>query len=114
MMIDLSLYYRKIIRVRRGQYALPSIDERLLRALRLGGQLACRSALEYYSGQPIAEPWHILVHANASRFGAGDAVIHWTRRAIRSRTIVPRDLAERQARACRAAAAGRKHEVTRS
>ena len=56
MMIDLSLYYGKIIRVRRGQYALPGVHPSILRALRIGGTLAWVSALRYYGDVADAGP----------------------------------------------------------
>ncbi|MCU1422782.1 MAG: hypothetical protein JWN36_2433 [Microbacteriaceae bacterium] len=49
--IDMALYYRKILRVRRGQYASLDTPPAILRALRVGGRLACVSALAFYAGR---------------------------------------------------------------
>jgi len=104
-MIDMSLYYRKIIRVRRGQYALPEMPPHILRALRVGGRLACVSALAHYAGEPSDE-LHVLVKYGISRLGwsPGDqVVVHWSRRPVRgTRLIVAEEEARAQAANCRA------------
>lgn len=108
-MIDMSIYYRRIVPIRRGQYALPGLDPRFVRALRAGGRLACVSALSYYADADAdadrAEsiPVHVLVPYGISHLPTGDSVVHWTRRPLKgSRLVVSQDLAERQARTCRA------------
>lgn len=116
-MIDLSLYYRKILRVRQGQYASVGTPPAVLRALRVGGRLACVSALEYYEqrrapagrgqgGRTEGEPLHVLVRHGASRLGirTGDPVIvHWTRREVEgTRLVVSERAARGQAAWCRA------------
>jgi hypothetical protein len=124
-MIDLSLYYRKILRVRQGQYASVGTPPAVLRALRVGGRLACVSALAYYergrapagrgrrdggaSGRGAGgagDPLHVLVRRGASRLGirAGEAVVvHWTRREVEgTRLVVSERAARAQAAWCRA------------
>jgi acyl-CoA thioesterase FadM len=107
-MIDLSLYYRKILRVRQGQYASVGTPPAVLRALRVGGRLACVSALEYYERGGGADdgPLHVLVRHGASRLGirTGDPVIvHWTRREVEgTRLVVSERAARAQAAWCRA------------
>jgi hypothetical protein len=105
-MIDLSLYYRKILRVRQGQYASVGTPPAVLRALRVGGRLACVSALAYYERGRAGDPLHVLVRRGASRLGirAGEAVVvHWTRREVEgTRLVVSERAARAQAAWCRA------------
>ncbi|CAN5165301.1 hypothetical protein BH11ACT4_BH11ACT4_08970 [soil metagenome] len=101
-MIDLSLYYRRIVRVRRGWYALPSVDARIVTALRVGGRLACVSALAFYSDAVDPGPVHVVVPYGASHLDRGDAIVHWTRRPIAGRLVVTPEAAAKQARYCRA------------
>jgi hypothetical protein len=104
--IDLSIYYGKIIPVRRGRYVLPGTDPRLLRALRVGGRLACVSALAFYQDIAYDGPVHVLVQHGASRLG-GPAVIHWTRLSLDgTRFVVSAEVAAQQARNCTRAAMG--------
>jgi len=101
VLVDLAYYYRAIVPVRRGLYVLPGTDERILRALRVGGRLACVSALAYYRDEPDDGPVHVLVEAGASRLAREGAVVHWTRRAIVGRrAVVAWETAVAQARAC--------------
>jgi hypothetical protein len=101
--IDMSLYYGKILRVRRGWYASVNAPAAALRALRVGGRLACVSALAWYDGELVEEPIHVLVRRGASRLGPG-AVVHWTRRELGgSRLMVDEQVASVQAATCRAA-----------
>jgi hypothetical protein len=106
-MIDLSLYYRKILRVRQGQYASVGTPPAVLRALRIGGRLACVSALAYYERSGEGDPLHVLVRHGASRLGirAGEAVVvHWTRREVEgTRLVVSERAARTQAAWCRVA-----------
>jgi hypothetical protein len=118
-MIDLSLYYRKILRVRQGQYASVGTPPAVLRALRVGGRLACVSALAYYeqgggsesgpgaSDGAKGDPLHVLVKHGASRLGIHarePVVVHWTRREVEgTRLIVSERVARAQAVGCRAA-----------
>jgi hypothetical protein len=108
-----------IWRVRRGLYASAGTPVPFMRALRVGGQLACVSALEYFG--EVTEPdhrLHVLVRSNASRLrdadtgiaghSASDLVLHWTRRPIEGGpAIVDRVTARRQAAACRALTSAR-------
>lgn len=103
--IDLAVRYGWIISVRKGVYASRDLDPTVLRALRVGGRLACVSAVAWFEGRAIRpdEPVHVLVRGNASRLGGGEAVIHWSRRRVSgSRGIVDEEVARRQAAACRA------------
>lgn len=104
-MIDMARYYRQILGVRRGQYASTSTPALVLRALRVGGRLACVSALDFHEGRARPDqPVHVLVTYGSSRLGidrAGPAVIHWTRRSVNgTRTIVSEKVARAQAERC--------------
>ena len=103
--IDLSLWYRHILPTRKGWYASRGTPKVVLRALRVGGRLACTSALAWRSGEDTSpeEPVHVLVKYGASRLGRDDAVVHWTRRDLPgSRLAVTEEVARRQAASCRA------------
>lgn len=59
---------RRLIRVRRGHYAMPGIDPLLLHAVRIGGRLTCVSALRRLGIWVVDEPFaHVSLARNASR-----------------------------------------------
>lgn len=104
-LIDLSLYYGRIRRVRVGQYALLDTPAPILRALSIGGRLACKSALAFHTGGEVEMPLHVLVPYGRSRLGprSHDMIVHWTRRRVAgTRLVVSHETAERQAASCRA------------
>jgi hypothetical protein len=107
-LIDLGLYYGKILRVRVGQYALLDTPAPIIRALAVGGRLACVSAVAYLAGRPVEGPLHIVVAYGKSRLGPrapGEVVVHWTRRALDgNRLTVSAEVAAQQARHCTRAA----------
>jgi len=101
--IKLSLWYRTIVPTRRGWYASRGTPQVILRALRVGGRLACVSAVAWHEGDVVTEPVHVLVPYGVSHPRAAGAVVHWTRRELRgSRLVVDEELARRQAATCRA------------
>ena len=60
-----------LIRVRRGHYALPGTDVHLLEAVRLGGRLACISAVAHAGGFALDTAFaHVHVHPTGSRLRA--------------------------------------------
>ena len=102
--IYLAVNYRNVIKVRRGVYASTGTSPLIVRALRVGGRLACLSALEYYG---LAEPQphiHVEVKANASRLRIEQrgVVVHWTRLPQKgSPLVVSPDRARVQTLTCR-------------
>jgi hypothetical protein len=72
--------YGRIARVREGWYTVHETDADVLEAWRLGGRLACASALAFYGFCARPARLHVAVPANASRLRRSDAVIHWCRR----------------------------------
>ncbi len=84
MDIRISTWYGTLVRVRRGWYAQPHADPAAVEACRLGGRLACVSALKYH-GEEVADDGrlHIEVPANAvprPETVGNDAVrVHWAR-----------------------------------
>lgn len=75
-----SLGYGTFVRVRRGWYALRGTPPEVLAAVRVGGRLACVSALVHYGLLPTeGGPLHVEVPRNASRLrvSEGGTVIHW-------------------------------------
>ncbi len=84
-----------IVRIRKGWYATNDVDELVIQARRVGGVLACLSALAHYGWcEPEPEVLHVSVPRSASRLRPpqdvrrrrGDAqstriILHWSRRA---------------------------------
>jgi len=114
--IELALRYGSLVRVRNGWVASQSVPVPILAAWRVGGVLACRSAVEYQFGREVGDPLHILVPANSARLrspkdhrrplGADEAVIHWSA-TIFSQLVVPLGAALAQAGQCRQASRNR-------
>jgi hypothetical protein len=89
--IDIAARYgRRLIRVRKGWYALWSEDAQVVRAWRVGGRLTCVSALAYHLNDPPPPVLHVEVPATASRLRDPDrfrarlsastaVVVHWVR-----------------------------------
>jgi hypothetical protein len=102
--IDMAVYYRTMIIPRRGWYALPGTPEVVIRAIRVGGRLACVSALAYHRGEEVESPLHLVVPKSASRLRTGGEpglVLHWSRRHLEGdRVAVSESVADRQARNC--------------
>jgi hypothetical protein len=76
----LNAQHGKIIRVRKGWYANTDVDAAAIRAWRVGGPLACVSALEYHGLGPI-DPAHLHVHINATASRLRTAADHRKRLA---------------------------------
>jgi len=49
--IWLAARYGRIVRIRKGWYGLLELDQRVLRAHRIGGRLGCVSALDFHRSQ---------------------------------------------------------------
>ena len=103
-MLFWSVAYGSILRPRRGVYCDPRLPAPAIRALRVGGRLACKSALAHYGLAPAPGELHVVVNANASRLGDTEGVVvHWSRRELAGdRIAVSADEAYRQAARCRA------------
>lgn len=105
--IAMAVTFRRIVRVRKGLYALPTVCSEALVALKVGGRLACLSALAHHEGRcpDPSEVIHVEVRSTASRLRlpADQAVvIHWTRRRqAGSRVAVSEAVARGQAARCR-------------
>ena len=104
-----SLYwavkYGSVLRARRGVYCDPELSAAARLALRVGGRLACVSALAHHGHCDNPDLVHIVVPANASRLRMPESgvVIHWSRRALEGdRIAVSESVARRQAARCRA------------
>jgi hypothetical protein len=110
-LITIALMYRKIFRVRKGWYAAPGEHPDIVRAWRVGGRLACVSALAVYGVDEGDGLLHVEVPPNAARprhpddanrrLGPDDdVVLHWES-SPGSRRLVSLHAAEAQARSCR-------------
>ncbi|WP_394770083.1 type IV toxin-antitoxin system AbiEi family antitoxin domain-containing protein [Lacisediminihabitans sp.] len=119
-LIGMLVDYGRIIRVRKGWYATTDTDDALIRAWRVGGRLACVSALAHHGfGEPDQLALHVSVPRTASRLRTAhdyrqrlaehpDAaiVVHWTRRPVPGdRRAVDAEFAREQAAVCRASGA---------
>ncbi len=114
-LIRLFAEYGRIMRVRKGWYADPSVDDAVLAACRVGGRLACLSALAFHGlGTPGPTRLHVSVPRSASRLRSSgnhrerlaerhDAaiVVHWSRSdPTGDRLTVSLSEAMAQAQAC--------------
>ncbi|MDR7189193.1 hypothetical protein J2Y46_002016 [Microbacterium sp. BE35] len=106
--VDVRMFvsYGLLVRVRVGWYVTPGVDAAVREAVRLGGRLACLSALRH-RGAPVGDDGrlHIELPAHAVRRpGAGDpsaVKVHWTRRpSSGDRATVDIAAAWRVARTC--------------
>jgi len=107
-----SVAYGSLIRIREGLYCGPDLPSDAVRALRVGGRLACVSALAFHGLGPQPDLIHVLVDGNTPRLRDPDtgepgrspkSVIHWSRRRLPGdRLAVSAEEAHRQAGRCRA------------
>jgi len=101
--LTMSINYGKSRRVRPGWYASNDTPAAVVRAVRVGGRLACLSALAYHRGDEDPDVLHILVPRGASGLRVRDekVVVHWTRKPLDgTRHAVTEKFAEQQALAC--------------
>lgn len=110
-----AVTYGSIIRVRKGRYARVGEDDDVIRAWRVGGRLACASAVAFHTGAPRPAELHVEVPANSAHLRsprnprvplqpADGVTLHWARRPARGdRRAVALHAAEGQARQCRSA-----------
>ena len=106
--------YRHIVRVRKGVWANLGIAHEVILAHRVGGRLACVSALELYGLEmrglsytgPFARDIHVDVRRGASRLRSlpdRGIVLHWSRNAHEGdRQSVSAAVAREQMRTCTA------------
>jgi predicted transcriptional regulator of viral defense system len=106
--IRMAYTYKRIIRIRRGWWGTLELSDAVVAAARIGGKLACASALEHHGlGGTLSNELHIAVPRSASRLRSSkaDVIVHWTRNRITgSRQAVSIEQALEQANACQALA----------
>ena len=87
--------FGRIVRIRKGWYASTEVDQAVIQARRVGGTLACMSALAHHGWcEPEPSVLHVSVPRSASRLrspegprdmrepaGSMQVVVHWSRRA---------------------------------
>lgn len=112
--IEVARMHGKIIRVRKALWALPDVSPDIVRAMRLGGRLACVSALAFHGADVTpSRVLHIEVLPNTSGSKAAaarraGAVLHWSRHPLGHRMAVDTHTAWQQYDSCDAVrAAGR-------
>ena len=59
--VELAVEKRHITRLRKGWYAVNDLDPAVSTAIRLGGTLACRSALEHYGASRGDGRLHVAI-----------------------------------------------------
>jgi len=109
---DIGVMYGSLLKVRKGWYADPDLPETVREAWRIGGRVACVSALRLLGVDDLAggeseESLHVELPRGASRLrlsSPGVTIVrHWTRHpAGENRFVVPLEIARRQAGRCRA------------
>lgn len=82
-LIQQSVGYGRIVRVRRGWYATPATHPAIVAACRARGRLTCVSAIQFYEGRVVTHPLHIAVPHTSGRHvrEVGLLVRHWTSEA---------------------------------
>lgn len=110
--IRMCVGYGSLVLVRKGWYALPGENEQVVRAWRVGGRLACVSAIAFHEGREPTGELHVEVPGNTARLRSpsdrrvpldrdDDVVIHWARlRSDGDSRAVDRAAAARQAAFC--------------
>jgi hypothetical protein len=110
--IEIALRYRSIQRVRKGWYASAGEPRQMVRAWRVGGRLACHSAIAYHLDEPEPRMLHVEVLGNTARLRSPDnmrapltegdeVIVHWARNpSPGGRRAVSLAAAQRQAAAC--------------
>lgn len=118
-LIEIALRYRSLQRVRKGWYANPHESPEVVRAWRVGGRLACLSAVAYHRGEAPPAVLHVEVPGNTSRLRSPErrgkplaaderVIVHWARAASPgNRRAVDLSAASRQADRCAAVLEGR-------
>lgn len=106
MLLDVSLQYGMIARVRKGWFATWDVPEVVRLAWRVGGRVACVTALELHGELlPTATELHVEVSRGASRLRAlpdREVIVHWCRHPVgEGRLVAPLALAREQARHCK-------------
>lgn len=129
--IRFHVFRGELVRLRKGWFAHPAVSPAAMLAWRIGGPLACVSALVHYELlnredlEPDGERPHVSLRTNTSRrpgpltiasypggSEASSPVLHWSTAAFRSgdRLAVSVDAALEQARHCRPVLARRARE----
>ncbi|MEO8262698.1 MAG: hypothetical protein ABI566_09025 [Pseudolysinimonas sp.] len=107
--LDVAAMYGTVLHVKKGLWALPTIDPQVVKAHRSGGRLACVSALVYHG---VIEPGHDLhicaphgVTSWRPRGSRVGVIRHWSRRPVAGdRFAVSVEVAWAQFALCRAVA----------
>jgi hypothetical protein len=109
--LDITVMHGRVIRVRKGRWANPTVPPAAMDAHRVGGRLACVSALVHHGViEDSGFDLHVALPANASRLrkarlGTRAVVRHWSRREVAGdRLAVSVEVAWAQFALCRGVA----------
>lgn len=112
-LVRISCNYGRLLRIRKGWYCAPGVWADVIAAVRVGGRLACVSALAFHDGRPAPVELHVWLPSTAARPRHPDnhrkrlandsgVVLHWAPRSVgERRAVVDRPAAVRQALTCR-------------
>jgi hypothetical protein len=82
--LDVAAMYGTVLHVKKGLWALPTLDPLVIAAQRAGGRLACVSALEFHGVIEPGNALHICAPAGViswrPRSRADGVIRHWSRR----------------------------------
>lgn len=115
--VRISRNYGNLLMIRKGWYCHPRAHPAVIAAVRVGGRLACASALAYHDGTESPEWLHVAVppgaarprqpHNHRRRLETGSRVVlHWSSVPLTGdRAAVARQTAWLQAQECAAVTA---------
>lgn len=117
--VRISCNYGNLLMIRKGWYCRPGVHPAVISAVRVGGRLACVSALAYHNREEEPPRLHVALPPGAARprdpenhrrrlSAESNVVLHWTSRPLTGdRAAVARETARLQAETCAAATAAR-------
>jgi hypothetical protein len=115
--VRISCNYGNLLMIRKGWYCHPRVRPDVIAAVRVGGRLACVSALAYHDDDESPPRLHVALPPGSARPRRPDnhrtrlmsddgVVVHWSSVPLSGdRAAVSRETARRQAYTCRAVTA---------
>jgi predicted transcriptional regulator of viral defense system len=102
--LSIAAHANRVIRVRQGWYSVADVSEQVRDACRVGGRLACLSALAHHGLAEQPPELHVALNRSSSRLRLDPKrviVLHWTRADLTGdRQAVSVEQARQQAARC--------------